>query len=145
MRHVQLDLLFTILAAFVVLFGGRALVARVGVLKRFAVMDCAEKGAAPQPLVLVNPEILERSDEQPMEEGCLSVPGYSDTIKRYNRLRMRALDRHGQPFELEAEGLTAQAIQHELDHLDGKLFVDYLSSLKRERLRKKLQKQAARQ
>jgi peptide deformylase len=115
---------------------------QVGVSQRIAVMDCADKGAPPQPMVLINPEILERADEQVMEEGCLSVPGYSDNIKRYNRLRMRALDRHGKPFELQAEGLMAQAIQHEIDHLDGKLFVDYLSSLKRERLKKKLQKQA---
>lgn len=115
---------------------------QVGVSRRLAVMDCADKDAAPQPMVIINPEILERADEQVMEEGCLSVPGYSDNVKRYNRLRMKALDRHGQPFELQAEGLVAQAIQHEIDHLDGKLFVDYLSSLKRERLRKKLQKQA---
>lgn len=115
---------------------------QVGVPKRLAVMDCADKDADPQPIVIINPEILERADEQVMEEGCLSVPGYSDAVKRYNRLRMKALDRHGQPFELEAEGLMAQAIQHEIDHLDGKLFVDYLSSLKRERLKKKLLKQA---
>lgn len=115
---------------------------QVGVSKRLAVMDCADKDAAPQPMVIINPEILERADEQAMEEGCLSVPGYSDTVTRYNKLRMRALDRHGKPFELEAEGLMAQAIQHEIDHLDGKLFVDYLSSLKRERLKKKLLKQA---
>lgn len=115
---------------------------QVGVSKRLAVMDCADKGAPPQPIVLINPEILERADEQVMEEGCLSVPGYSDSIKRFNKLRMKALDRHGKPFEIEAEGLMAQAIQHEIDHLDGKLFVDYLSSLKRERLKKKLLKQA---
>ena len=115
---------------------------QVGVPKRLAVMDCAEKDAPPQPMVIINPLVVEISDEQTMEEGCLSVPGYSDTIKRYNRLRMKALDRHGKPFELEAEGLMAQAIQHEIDHLDGKLFVDYLSSLKRERIKKKLLKQA---
>lgn len=115
---------------------------QVGLPKRLAVMDCADKGADPQPMVIINPEIVDVSDEQVMEEGCLSVPDYSDNIKRYNRLRMKALDRHGKPFELEAEGLMAQAIQHEIDHLDGKLFVDYLSSLKRERLKKKLQKQA---
>lgn len=115
---------------------------QVGVSRRLAVMDCADKDAPPQPMVIINPEILERSDEQVMEEGCLSVPGIADKVNRYNKLRMRALDRHGQPFELEAEGLTAQAIQHEIDHLDGKLFLDYLSSLKRERIKKKLQKQA---
>jgi peptide deformylase len=114
---------------------------QVGVSKRLAVMDCADKGALPQPMVIINPEILERADEQTMEEGCLSVPGYTDNVKRYSKLRMKALDRHGQPFELEAEGLMAQAIQHEIDHLDGKLFLDYLSSLKRERLRKKMLKQ----
>ena len=115
---------------------------QVGVPKRLAVMDCAEKDAPPQPMVIINPQVIQASDEQPMEEGCLSVPGYTDTVKRYGRLRLKAQDRHGKPFELEAEGLMAQAIQHEIDHLDGKLFVDYLSSLKRERIKKKLLKQA---
>lgn len=115
---------------------------QVGVAKRVAVMDTAGEDQPPQPLVLINPEILESSDRQEMEEGCLSVADYRDKVQRYNRLRMRALDRHGQPFEIEAEGLMAQAVQHEIDHLDGKLYIDYLSALKRERLKKKLEKEA---
>ena len=115
---------------------------QVGIDKRLAVMDCAEDKSKPQPLVLINPEIIESSSKEEMEEGCLSVPGIFDRIERYNRLKLRALDRHGQPFEIEAEGLMAQAIQHEIDHLNGKLYIDYLSSLKRERIKKKLLKQA---
>jgi peptide deformylase len=111
---------------------------QVGVLLRLAVMDCGDQDA-PEPMVIINPEIFEPSDRQEMEEGCLSVPEFRDKIQRYNRLRMRALDRNGQVFEIEAEGLLAQAIQHEIDHLEGKLYIDYLSSLKRERIRKKLE------
>jgi peptide deformylase len=116
---------------------------QVGIGKRLAVIDCAEDKAQPQPMVLVNPEIVERSERVDMDEGCLSVPGVSDKVARYNRVRLRALDRRGEAFELEAEGLLAQAIQHEVDHLDGKLYIDYLSSLKRERIRKQLQKERA--
>ncbi|MGH8541943.1 MAG: peptide deformylase [Stenotrophobium sp.] len=115
---------------------------QVGHPQRLAVMDCAEDKAQPEPVVLINPEIVQTEDRQEVEEGCLSVPGHFDKIQRYGKLRMKALDRNGQPFELEAEGLKAQAIQHEIDHLDGKLYIDYLSSLKRERLRKKLEKKA---
>ena len=113
---------------------------QVGVARRVAVLDCAGDRAAPEPLVIINPEILEPREPQMMEEGCLSVPGASEKVDRYNQLRLRALDRQGQPFELEAEGLLAQAVQHEIDHLDGKLYIDKLSSLKRERLLKKLLK-----
>lgn len=113
---------------------------QVGDPRRVAVMDCAEDKSQPEPMVIVNPEILSPGDRQVMEEGCLSVPGASEKVERFNRLHLRALDRHGQPFELEAEGLLAQAIQHEIDHLDGKLYIDYLSSIKRERLLKKLAK-----
>jgi len=77
-----------------------------------------------------------------MEEGCLSVPGFYEAVKRAERVRISALDREGEPFELEAGGLLAVCIQHEIDHLDGKLFVDYLSALKRDRIRRKLEKQA---
>lgn len=115
---------------------------QVGIARRLAVMDCSEDKSRPQPMVIINPEIFDASDRQEMEEGCLSVAGYADKVQRFNKLKMRALDRHGQPFELYAEGLLAQAIQHEVDHLDGKLYIDYLSSLKRERLRKKLEKEA---
>ncbi|MDD3761824.1 MAG: peptide deformylase [Nevskiales bacterium] len=115
---------------------------QVGVAKRLAVMDCSGDKAAPEPMVIINPEIFDTSDLEVMEEGCLSVPGIADKVKRFNHLKMRALDRNGNSFEIEAEGLLAQAIQHEIDHLDGKLYIDYLSSLKRERIRKKLEKEA---
>jgi peptide deformylase len=114
---------------------------QVGVMLRLAVMDCAPKDGPPEPVVLINPEIVESSDRKEMEEGCLSVPDTNEKVPRFNRLKMRALDREGKPFEIDAEGLLAQAIQHEIDHLDGKLYIDYLSSLKRERINKKLRKQ----
>ncbi len=116
---------------------------QVGVAQRLAVMDCSEDKDKPVPIVIINPEILDPAEPEVMEEGCLSVPGVGEKVERYNRLRVRALDRHGKPFEIEAEGLMAQAIQHEIDHLDGKLYIDRLSSLKRERLLKKLRKQQA--
>jgi peptide deformylase len=94
-----------------------------------------------QPLCLINPEILELSGSVETEEGCLSVPGIYDFVERAEWIRARALNRDGEPFEFEAEGLLAVCIQHEIDHLDGKLFVDYLSQLKRQRIRKKAQKQ----
>lgn len=115
---------------------------QVGVAQRVAVMDCAGKDDPPQRIVMVNPEISDADDQQDMEEGCLSIPDYRDKVRRYNRLRLRALDAEGKPYELMAEGLLAQAIQHELDHLDGKLYIDRLSSLKRERYRKKRDKQS---
>jgi peptide deformylase len=114
---------------------------QVGVQLRLAVMDCSDEHN--QPLVMINPEVLEPSDRVEMEEGCLSVPDIRDKVQRYNKLRLRALDREGKPYELEAEGLMAQCVQHEIDHLDGKLYIDYLSSLKRERIKKKLSKAAA--
>jgi len=91
--------------------------------------------------VLINPEIFERDGRQVREEGCLSVPGIYDKVERAERIRLRALDREGRPFELEADGLLATCIQHEIDHLDGKVFVDHLSRLKQSRIRKKLEKQ----
>lgn len=76
-----------------------------------------------------------------MQEGCLSVPGFYETVKRAEKIKVKALDREGRPFEMDADGLLAVCIQHEIDHLNGKLFVDYLSPLKRQRIRKKLEKQ----
>lgn len=113
---------------------------QVGVPLRLAVMDCSEDREQPQPMVLINPEIVDPAERKEMEEGCLSVPGVGEKVMRFNRLILRALDRQGQPYELPMEGLMAQAVQHEIDHLDGKLYIDYLSSLKRERLQKKLDK-----
>jgi len=110
---------------------------QVAVPLRLAVMDCGNEETGSQKLVLINPEILDPTDKQEMEEGCLSVPDYKDKVQRFNRLRLKALDAEGKPYELEAEGLLAQAIQHEIDHLDGKLYIDLLSPLKRERLKKK--------
>ena len=95
-----------------------------------------------EPLVFINPQILEREGTTEAEEGCLSVPGIYDMLRtRSERVRVRALDRAGQPFERELDGLLAVCVQHEMDHLEGKLFVDYLSELKRNRIRKKLEKE----
>jgi len=116
---------------------------QVGIALRLAVIDCSEDKTAPQPIVMINPEIVERAEREVMEEGCLSVPGVGEKVERFNRLRVRAVDRDGKPFEIDAQGLLAQAVQHEIDHLDGKLYIDHLSSLKRERLLKKLRKQQA--
>ncbi len=91
--------------------------------------------------VFINPEIIEAQGERVGEEGCLSVPGIYDKVKRAERIRVRALNLEGQPFELEADGLLAVCIQHEIDHLKGKVFVEYLSRLKQERIRQKLKKQ----
>lgn len=94
-----------------------------------------------QPLVFINPEILARDGEQVYQEGCLSVPGIFADVTRANAITVKAIGRDGQPFELSTDGLLAVCIQHEMDHLEGKLFVDYLSPLKREMVRKKLAKQ----
>lgn len=111
---------------------------QVGIAKRIAVMDCSEK--RDQRMVMINPELLESLDPEPVNEGCLSVPGFEDTVTRAQRVRLRAQDEHGEFYELEADGLLAQCIQHEIDHLDGKLYIDQLSALKRDRIRKKLEK-----
>lgn len=107
--------------------------------RRVIVIDLSEERN--QLRVFINPEIVARDGAQTLEEGCLSVPGIYEEVTRPNRVRVRALDRDGQPFELEAEGMLATCIQHEIDHLDGKVFVDYLSRLKQSRIRKKLEKQ----
>jgi peptide deformylase len=108
--------------------------------RRVIVVDISEERN--QPLALINPEILDRQGEEEMDEGCLSVPGVYEKVQRAQRVRVRALDRDGKSFEMEVDGLLAVCIQHEIDHLDGKLFVDYLSNLKRQRIRKKLEKEA---
>lgn len=112
---------------------------QVDVHRRLLVMDVSP--AHDEPLVFINPEILAREEVGVMEEGCLSVPGIYDEVERAQRIRVRAQDRHGAVFERELEGIAAVCLQHEMDHLDGKLFVDYLSSLKRDRIRRKLEKE----
>jgi peptide deformylase len=111
---------------------------QVNVHQRVIVIDVSEEKNEPR--VFINPEIISRDGVERMDEGCLSVPGVYETVERAEKVTVRALNRDGQPFELEADGLLAVCIQHEMDHLEGKLFVDYLSSLKRERIRKKLEK-----
>ena len=112
---------------------------QVDVHQQVIVIDVSE--AHDQPLELINPEILSREGEATTEEGCLSVPGIFDEVKRASRVRLRAQDRSGEVYERDCDGLLAVCIQHEMDHLSGKLFVDYLSTLKRERIRKKLDKE----
>lgn len=112
---------------------------QVNVAKRVVVIDVSDDGNAP--LALVNPEVLEKDGVETMQEGCLSVPGFYETVQRAERIRFRYLDRDGKQVERDADGLLAVCVQHEIDHLDGKLFVDYLSDLKRTRIRKKLEKQ----
>jgi peptide deformylase len=114
---------------------------QVGIAQRIAVMDCSRDENKREPIVMVNPEIVQHGELEEVDEGCLSVPGVSETLKRCLSVRARALDREGKPFEIEAEGLLAQCIQHEIDHLDGKLYIDHLSSLKRERLLKKMREE----
>jgi peptide deformylase len=112
---------------------------QVDVHERLIVIDVSEE--RDQPLVLVNPEILWASDDKQVgEEGCLSVPGIYDGVERSNRIKVRALDLDGQPREIEAEGTLAVCIQHEMDHLLGKVFVEYLSPLKRGRIKTKMLK-----
>ncbi len=112
---------------------------QIDVTKRILVIDISE--ARNDLRVLVNPELLTQEGEQTMEEGCLSVPGVYEEVTRAEKVTVRALGRDGKPFELETDGLLATCVQHEIDHLNGKLFVDYLSRLKQQRVRKKLAKQ----
>ena len=111
---------------------------QVNVPKRVVTIDVSQDRS--RPVCLVNPEICAADGETETEEGCLSVPGIYEIVKRPERVRVSALDRDGSPREIEAEGLLAVCIQHEIDHLDGRLFVDYLSRLKRQRIRKKAEK-----
>jgi len=103
------------------------------------VLDVSEN--KDQPLVFINPEIIELRGVEEMEEGCLSFPGVYAKVERADSITVKALDRKGKAFEMDADGLLAVCIQHELDHIQGRLFVDYLSSLKRQRIRKKLEKE----
>ena len=115
---------------------------QVDVHQRVIVMDLMEDGS--QPRVFINPEIEVLNDTtEPYDEGCLSVPGFYETVARPSNVMISALDREGKPFKEKASGLLAICIQHEIDHLEGKLFVDYLSPLKRQIIRKKMKKKSA--
>ena len=112
---------------------------QVDVAKQVIVVDVSERRDSL--VVLVNPEILEATGESDIEEGCLSVPGIYELVPRAERVKVRAYDQNGNPFTLEAQGLLAVCIQHEMDHLRGKVFVEYLSQLKQQRIRARLAKQ----
>ncbi len=111
---------------------------QVNVHEQILVIDISEEKN--QPIVLINPEILEKEGDQTFDEGCLSVPGIYETVHRAEKIHVRALDRNGEQIDMQVDGLLAVCIQHEMDHLQGKLFVDYLSQLKKQRIRKKLEK-----
>jgi len=106
--------------------------------KRLIVIDISEDKTSP--LFLINPELIETEGEREFEEGCLSVPEAYETVVRADTIRVRALNLQGETFEMDADGILATCIQHEIDHLEGKLFVDYLSNLKRQRIKKRLEK-----
>jgi peptide deformylase len=134
-RQLADDMLETMYAA-----DGVGLAAtQVDVHERVIVMDTSE--ARDDPRVLINPEIIERSEETSfVDEGCLSVPEIYDRVKRHAKVKVRALGRDGKPYEFEAEGLLSVCVQHEMDHLLGKVFVEYLSQLKRDRIKTKMLK-----
>lgn len=111
---------------------------QIGINIRLSVVDCS--GDKSQQLVLVNPEIIKSGELQDFQEGCLSVPGAYGTVRRAGEVTLRAQNRHGEFYEMEADGLLAECFQHEIDHLNGKVFIDYLSPVKRQMARKKVEK-----
>lgn len=111
---------------------------QIGVSLQLSVIDVV--GDKSQQIVIINPEIVATEGEKEYQEGCLSVPGAYDTVIRADKVKVKALDRHGKPFEIEADGLLGECLQHEIDHLNGKLFIDLLSPLKRVMARRKLEK-----
>ncbi len=111
---------------------------QIDVHQRVLVMDVSEENDAP--LCFINPEIIVKDGVEEQEEGCLSVPGFFEKVKRAKHVKVKAFDKEGQPFEMEADALLSVCIQHEMDHLEGILFVDYLSPLKRQRIKAKLDK-----
>ncbi len=111
---------------------------QINVHQRVIVIDVSEEKDSP--LCLINPEIIEKDGAEESEEGCLSVPGFFENVSRAEHIKVKALDKHGKSFEIEADELLSVCIQHEMDHLVGKLFVDYLSPLKRQRIKSKLDK-----
>ena len=134
-RQLVADLLETMYAA-----KGVGLAAtQVDIHRRVIVLDVSEERN--QPMAFINPELLKAEGRGPGEEGCLSVPDVFDKVQRATHIRVRALGSDGEPFEMDADGLLAVCIQHEMDHLEGKLFVDYLSELKRQLIRRRLEKE----
>ncbi|SOC17706.1 peptide deformylase [Stappia indica] len=116
---------------------------QIGVPTRMLVLDVAREGETPAPMVVINPEVVWESDERSVyQEGCLSIPEYYEDVERPQRIGLRFLDREGAQREIEADGLLATCLQHEIDHLNGVLFIDHISKLKRDRVVKKFQKQA---
>lgn len=114
---------------------------QINVHERLVVTDCAGENEAPDPRVFINPEIIKKSDETKVhQEGCLSIPENYADVERADRVTVAALDRDGKPFELDCDGLLAVCIQHEIDHLNGKLFIDYLSPARRNLVREKMKK-----
>ena len=111
---------------------------QIGINIRLSVIDV--EGDKSNQLVIINPEIIESEGTAEFQEGCLSVPGSYDTVARAEKVKVKALDRHGNPFEIEGDGLLGECLQHEIDHLNGKLYIDLLSPLKRSIARKKLEK-----
>lgn len=119
---------------------------QVGITKRIITIDIAREGEDKKPMVFINPEIIWSSDELSLyEEGCLSIPQYYEEVERPAKVRVRYQDEKGEAREMEADGLLATCLQHEIDHLEGRLFIDHLSKLKRDRVIKKFQKQAKRE
>ena len=112
---------------------------QVNIQRRIIVMDLSDDKT--EPMCFINPEIKFREGSEESKEGCLSVPGFYESVQRAERIQLHALDRHGKSFQIETDGLLAVCAQHEIDHLNGKLFVDYLSPLKRQFIQKKLEKQ----
>lgn len=118
---------------------------QIGIMQRIAVVDCAREEDPPAPKCLINPQVIWSSDETSVyQEGCLSIPEYHEDVERPSQIRVRHLDREGNEQEFDADGILATCVQHEIDHLNGVLFIDYLSRLKRERIVKKFTKQAKR-
>ena len=111
---------------------------QVNIQLEIIVIDVSEN--KDEPICLINPKIVNQVGQEEMQEGCLSVPGFYENVKRAEQVTIQALNEQGESFEIEADGLLAVCIQHEMDHLQGKLFVDYLSPLKRQRIKKKLEK-----
>ncbi len=138
-RQLAKDMLETMYAAPGV---GLAAV-QINVQKRIIVIDISEDKSSP--LIFINPEIIYKEGEREHEEGCLSVPEAYELVTRADTVRVKALNQDGEAFEMDTDELLATCIQHEIDHLDGKLFVDYISNLKRQRIKKRLEKQAKQQ